>query len=131
MKSWLSAKEEVVISIAPSYQVIWDNYAKLKQNLYKLGFSAVEETAKGASVVSAQYGALMHEKKMNNIIETCCPTVVEMIEKEYPDVNKLQTYNPEQYFCQLTRYFVHIANLSEKKKYFKDLVTNLTHCFLF
>lgn len=86
VKSWLSAKEEVVISIAPSYQVIWDNYAKLKQNLYKLGFSAVEETARGASVVSAQYGALMHEKKMNNIIETCCPTVVEMIEKEYPEL---------------------------------------------
>ena len=28
----------------------------------------------------------MHEKKMNNIIETCCPTVVEMIEKEYPEL---------------------------------------------
>ena len=43
VKSWLTAKEEVVISIAPSYQVIWDNYTKLKQDLYKLGFSAVRK----------------------------------------------------------------------------------------
>ena len=86
VKSWLANKEEVVVSIAPSYQVIWDNYSKLKQDLLNLGFSAVEETAKGAYVVSSQYGALMQEKKMTNIIETCCPTIVEMIEKEYPEL---------------------------------------------
>lgn len=86
VKSWLRDKEEVVVSVAPSYQVVFPNYTKLKQDLLKLGFSAVEETARGAYVVSSEYASLLKEKKMNNIIETCCPTIVELIEKEYPDL---------------------------------------------
>lgn len=86
VKSWLTAKQEVVVSVAPSYQVVWKSYTQLKNSLLKLGFSAVEETAKGAYVVSSEYGTLLKEKRMNNIIETCCPTIVELIEKEYPEL---------------------------------------------
>lgn len=88
VKEWLKANEKVVVSVAPSYQVIWENFAKLKQALLNLGFYAVEETAVGAAVVSEQYAWLMQEKKMQNIIETCCPSVVELIEKEYPQLVK-------------------------------------------
>ncbi|MGN1345042.1 MAG: [Fe-Fe] hydrogenase large subunit C-terminal domain-containing protein, partial [Traorella sp.] len=88
VKGWLNQNEKVVLSIAPSYQVVWKNYAKLKADLLNLGFYAVEETAQGAKVVSGQYGVLLQEKQMENIIETCCPTIVEMIEKEYPQLVK-------------------------------------------
>lgn len=86
VKEWLTSGQEVVVSVAPSYQVIWKNFSKLKKDLLDLGFHAVEETAKGAYVVSGQYETLMQEKQMKNIIETCCPTIVEMIEKEYPEL---------------------------------------------
>lgn len=88
VKEWIADKKQVICSVAPSYQVIWKDYSKLKQALLELGFSHVEETAKGAYVVSEQYGTLLQEKQMNNIIETCCPSIVEMIEKEFPDLVK-------------------------------------------
>ncbi len=84
VKDWLFQHEKVVVSVAPSYQVVWDSFEKLKKELLRLGFFAVEETARGAFVVSEQYGSLLQEKKMENIIETCCPTIVEMVEKEFP-----------------------------------------------
>lgn len=86
VKQWLKAGIEVIVSVAPSYQVIWPNYSKLKQGLLELGFSAVEETAKGAHVVSSEYSRLLSENKMNNIIETCCPTIVRLIETKYPEL---------------------------------------------
>ena len=86
VKTWLKNKEEVVVSVAPSYQVIWPHFSKLKQGLLELGFAAVEETAQGAAVVSSEYMRLMEEKKMTNIIETCCPVIVRLIETKYPDL---------------------------------------------
>lgn len=84
VKAWLKAKEEVVISIAPSFPIVWPNYGKLKQGLLELGFKAVEETAKGAAVVSSKYSALLEQGEMQNIIETCCPVIVRLVETRYP-----------------------------------------------
>lgn len=86
VKQWLNEKQEVVLSVAPSYQVIWPNYSKLKQGLLELGFKAVEETAQGARVVSGVYGDLMQQKEMTNIIETCCPVITRLIETKYPSL---------------------------------------------
>lgn len=84
VKAWLKAKEAVVISVAPSFPIVWPNYGKLKQGLLELGFLAVEETAKGAAVVSSQYSALLEQGEMQNIIETCCPVIVRLVETRYP-----------------------------------------------
>lgn len=86
VKKWLRESQEVIVSVAPSYQVIWPNFSKLKQGLLELGFSAVEETALGAHVVSSEYSRLLSENKMSNIIETCCPTIVRLIETKYPEL---------------------------------------------
>lgn len=86
VRAWLKAKEEVVISVAPSYPIVWPNFSKLKQALFEVGFSAVEETAQGAAVVSSQYVGLMREQSMTNIIETCCPVIVRLIETKYPSL---------------------------------------------
>ena len=46
----------------------------------------MEETAIGATQVSREYMRLMEEKKMRNIITTCCPTSVMLVEKYYPEL---------------------------------------------
>lgn len=86
IKQWLKAKEEVVLSVAPSFAAIWPNYEKLKAELIQLGFKRIEETAKGAKIVSQAYTDLLSEKKMKNIISTCCPAVVALVEKEFPEL---------------------------------------------
>lgn len=86
VKAWLKAKEKVVISIAPSHPIVWPNYAKLKQALLEVGFYAVEETAQGAAVVSSEYASLLEKGEMLNIIETCCPVIVRLIETRYPQL---------------------------------------------
>lgn len=86
IQKWLQDKEEVIISVAPSFAAIWPHYPQLKEQLMALGFAAVEETAKGAKLVSQAYTELLSEKKMKNIISTCCPTVVSLVEKEFPEL---------------------------------------------
>lgn len=86
VKAWLKAKEQVVVSVAPSYQSVWVNFSKLKQGLMELGFHAVEETADGAHVVSEQYLNLIEQQEMRNIIETCCPAIVRLIETKFPSL---------------------------------------------
>ncbi|MEG1066122.1 MAG: [Fe-Fe] hydrogenase large subunit C-terminal domain-containing protein, partial [Erysipelotrichaceae bacterium] len=86
INNWIRNGEKVVISVAPSYQVVWPNFSKLKQGLEELGFYAVEETANGAAIVTKEYEHLMQQHKMNNIIETCCPVIVKLIENKYPEL---------------------------------------------
>ena len=90
VQAWLKAEEEVVISVAPSFPIVWPNYGKLKQGLLELGFKAVEETAQGAAIVSSEYSRLLEEGKMENIIETCCPVIVRLVETRFPGlINQL------------------------------------------
>ena len=77
--SWLNAGEEVILTAAPSFAVIWENIGILRQMLIRRGFKDVKETAEGAAMVSRAY-------KMKNIITTCCPAVNTLIEKEFPDL---------------------------------------------
>lgn len=86
VKGWLSEGQEVLVSVAPSFAAIWPHYPQLKKQLLTLGFSGVEETARGAKIVSQAYTDLLKEKKMKNIITTCCPSVVSLVEKEFPEL---------------------------------------------
>ena len=84
--AWLKNGEEVILSAAPSFAVIWENIGALKNLLIRRGFKDVEETAQGAAMVSRAYIKLMEENTMKNIITTCCPAINTLIEKEYPDL---------------------------------------------
>lgn len=84
--NWLNSGEEVILSAAPSFAMIWENIGSLKNILTKRGFKDVSETAQGAAMVSRAYIRLMKEHTMKNIITTCCPAVNTLIEKEYPDL---------------------------------------------
>ncbi len=86
VKGWLAQGEQVIISVAPSFVTVWPNFQWLKAQLKAQGFYDVEETANGAIMVSKEYNKLISEKKMRNIISTCCPAVVSLVEKEYGDL---------------------------------------------
>lgn len=86
VQNWLNQGEEVILTAAPSFAVIWENIGALKKLLKKRGFTDVRETAEGAAMVSRAYIRLMNEHRMKNIITTCCPAINSLIEKEYPDL---------------------------------------------
>ena len=77
---------KVIASIAPSYASEYEGYAdNVIRALYKLGFSAVSETAIGATLVSEALDIYIEKHGTAPFISTACPAVVEMIKKHYPD----------------------------------------------
>ena len=47
----------------------------MEEALKKLGFSGVEETAIGATIVKKQYENMVKDAQQDVIISTCCHTV--------------------------------------------------------
>ncbi|MEG2019021.1 MAG: [Fe-Fe] hydrogenase large subunit C-terminal domain-containing protein [Synergistaceae bacterium] len=84
-----STKGKKIASLAPSYISSFGvkNKLKLVTALKKLGFDELGETAIGAHAVSLEYIKLMENKSRDNIITTCCPTVVFIVQKKIPDLN--------------------------------------------
>ncbi|MBR2552828.1 MAG: 4Fe-4S binding protein [Erysipelotrichaceae bacterium] len=86
VKEWLDSGKEVILSVAPSFTAVWPQFSSLAKILKGRGFSRIDETAKGAKLVSTAFANLIKEGKMENIITTCCPAVNSLIEKEYGDL---------------------------------------------
>ena len=80
-------KTYTVASLAPSYVTAFPDadFEQVSAALKRLGFDAVEEVAIGATEVSAQYAQYCSDNKMQNIITTCCPSVVMLVEQYFPD----------------------------------------------
>ena len=85
---WMREGYRVCMTIAPSYAAAFDvpDPGSLLPAMKKLGFHYAEETALGAALVSREYARLMGEGEMDNIISTCCPTIVSLVEKYYPEL---------------------------------------------
>ncbi len=79
---------ETVVSLAPSFVANYSGatIGTMEKALRQLGFSAVEETAVGASIVKTEYENLVREGKQDVIISSCCHSVNLLIEKYYPEV---------------------------------------------
>lgn len=77
---------QVIASVAPSFIAHYpvDSFAAFSQALGALGFAAARETAEGAFLVKSEYEALMQAHENDVLISSCCPTVVQLIEKHYP-----------------------------------------------
>ncbi len=86
VKSMLYRKENIVVSLDPSYRGLLDyeDPGQIVDAFLKLGFSQVRETAEGAAYVTREYVRLMQEGEMPNIISTNCPSIIYMVEKHYP-----------------------------------------------
>ncbi|MCR5229396.1 MAG: 4Fe-4S binding protein [Solobacterium sp.] len=89
VKAWLQEGREVFVSAAPSFVAVWPKFASLMKILKNRGFSEVQETAFGASLVSQAYVNLIDEGRMTNIITTACPAVDSLIEKEFGDLTDM------------------------------------------
>lgn len=88
IKNSINSNKKVIASIAPSYNGIYEKPLKLVTALKKLGFTAVEETAIGADVVTRLYSEYIKFANVNNLITSCCPSVNLLIEMYYPSLIK-------------------------------------------
>jgi iron only hydrogenase large subunit-like protein/uncharacterized Fe-S cluster-containing protein len=87
VKAAIAAGKQVVLSIAPSFIAAFSEYSleQLVLRLRVLGFTAVEETAIGAEIVSQHYRNLLSTSS-TAIISACCPVVVNTISRYYPKI---------------------------------------------
>lgn len=82
----LASGTPVIASIAPSFIANYNgaNIKDLEKALQKLGFSAAEETAVGATMVKAEYDRMLTEAQRDVIITSCCHSINLLIQKYYP-----------------------------------------------
>ena len=84
-----SARKKIA-ALAPSYLTSFgtENRYKLAGALQKLGFYAVEETAVGAHAVTKEYARILESDTMDNMITTCCPSIVFLVQKHFPKLTQ-------------------------------------------
>lgn len=104
---FLQQKESVYLSLAPSYISDFKDYSenKLIGALRELGFAAISETALGAEYLSEELGTWLGNQNKGVHISTCCPTVVELVQKYYPEhIDKLTPFvSPVQTHARLLK----------------------------
>lgn len=92
---YLHQEEPVYLSLAPSYVSDFAEWSpdKFVAACQELGFKAISETALGAEMLSAQLKDWFPKQKGGIHISSCCPTVVELIQKYYPEhIDKLTPF---------------------------------------
>lgn len=89
-KAILHENKLVYASVAPSFLAAFPgcSFASFRKALLGLGFSEVEETAIGATIVKQKYDELCDDGKHDVIISTCCHSINLLIEKHYPQASK-------------------------------------------
>ena len=76
----------VIASVAPSFIAnhIGVGINSMRKTLKKLGFTDVEETAIGATIVKRQYEEILRTGNRNILISSCCHSVNLLIQKHFP-----------------------------------------------
>lgn len=84
----LEEGHQITVSIAPSYLATsyYDTPWQLIAGLYRIGVTRVEETAVAAERVAACYAQQLKQPGRQTVISSCCPVIVDLIEKYYPDL---------------------------------------------
>ncbi|MBR2545064.1 MAG: 4Fe-4S binding protein, partial [Erysipelotrichaceae bacterium] len=77
---------KVIASVAPSHVAYYENtdISAIRDALLQLGFSAVEETAIGATIVKKAYDEMINDGR-DIVISSCCHSINLLIEKRYPE----------------------------------------------
>lgn len=95
----------VVASVAPSFisDLPVGSIEGMRQTLIQLGFTDAQETALGAEIVSREYERIMQEDEADVLISSCCPSVVMLIQRYYPDVLPYlaPVKSPMQIHCEM------------------------------
>ncbi len=86
-RALIASGAPVYVSLAPSFVANYPGVGirSMEKALQKLGFTAVEETAIGATLVKREYERLVREGEQEVIISSCCHSVNLMIQKYYPE----------------------------------------------
>ena len=104
VKVMIQSGEPVIASMAPSFIANYDGVGidAMREGLQKLGFTDVEETAIGATMVKTDYERLVHENQKPVIISSACASVNLLIQKHYPEMIKYlaDTLSPMQAHCR-------------------------------
>lgn len=103
VKVMLASGEPVIVSLAPSFIANYDGVGieSMCKALKKLGFSDVEETAIGATIVKRDYERILREEKRDILITSCCHSVNLLIQKYFPQqlIYLADTVSPMQAHC--------------------------------
>lgn len=87
VKVLMQSGAPVIASLAPSFIANYSGCGieSMREALKKLGFTDVEETAIGATMVKREYENLIADSSHNTIITSCCHTVNLLIQRHYPE----------------------------------------------
>ena len=90
IRSYLNAKEQVVAVLGCSFPAFFHDIrpGQLATGLKRLGFAEVHEGASGVELVKPEYLRQLEQKTDLPLISTHCPTVVDLIERHYPQLLK-------------------------------------------
>ncbi len=85
VKVILASNDEVYVSLAPSFIANYDGIGieSMREALKKLGFTDVEETAIGATIIKTEYERLINEENRDIIITSCCHSINLLIQKYF------------------------------------------------
>lgn len=101
----IAGGRRVVASVAPSFisDLSVGSIEGMRQTLIQLGFTDAQETALGAEIVSREYERIMQEDEMDVLISSCCPSVVMLVRRYYPDVLPYlaPVKSPMQIHCEM------------------------------
>ena len=86
----LLSSHKVYASLAPSFVSYYSytSFDEIINALKKLGFSEVEETAIGATIVKKAYDEMLDEPDRDVVISSCCHSINLLIQKHYPEAKK-------------------------------------------
>lgn len=86
VKMLLKTNSRIIVSIAPSYLSEYNTVTKkqLIAAFKKLGFWKVSETALGADIYNKEALSIINSKNDGLFFSSCCPSVVSLISKYYP-----------------------------------------------
>lgn len=81
------AEGPIIASLDPAYIAYFGvGLNSITEGLKKIGFTGVEESALGAAIVSKHYNMIVEENQEDVIISSTCPTLVNLVEKYYPEL---------------------------------------------
>ena len=86
VKVFIQSGDPVIVSLAPSFAANYGGVGieSMRKALTKLGFTDVEETAIGATIVKTEYERMLREEDRDIVIASCCHSINLLIQKYFP-----------------------------------------------
>ena len=84
---YLQSEKKVAVTLAPSFAAAFnlDSAYRIVGALKDIGVDIVAETSQAAEYIAEEYKDLV-EDNFKSLISSCCPAVVNLVEKHYPEL---------------------------------------------